>query len=674
MLLQDHVTPDWTKASAPIAQVLNDSSSIHGGTEPTSTIHLPQAAPFSGKLADLLLNTAVEPSNKRRKAEDLEEPSRNISENSVIKLPQLPQLPAKTAKRPRIPPLLQGLHQPPPLPPTGQRFPPITDGVSGFEQDICERVQSVNVTNEARGKGNREYDFTKNEEPRTYNEIREEATSKGRDVLPSPISPVPTIDQVKASQPDARVTGARAVGQNTQSRKRKKWSDQETRDLLLGVSRFGIGSWKKILHCQDFTFEGRTAVDLKDRFRVCCPGEGLKLRKQKQKNVVEGESAQSSRSVVRSTPSAENSNIESPSHEKPQNKDMFAKGAGNVHRMSKPELAKLGIQTPFARNTRRPRQVFNAQDDENLFKGFEKYGAAWHSMRDDKDLGFGSRHPTDLRDRFRIRYPGAYARAGYKLRTKAKNNQENEPEQEVEPNLTAPRKEPSQLRPRSRDRHPPEPIVSIINDTEAAERSFLNSSSARPLTQAHSMIDSAPFFLGDISGSMSADEDGTLVPIVLNRNILQWADANTALMSASTTAHTNNQTLHFDSSSHITIPTDVLHINPLATLKLPSMTHSHPTTNIPPLHSNFPTSSTTNTASAPASRAYGHATLDANNSASAIPSWAPLSKATADQLLRTPNLPTIVFPHVPAASARTTMHNLPTPADLLSGMDLDAEG
>ena len=37
---------------------------------------------------------------------------------------------------------------------------------------------------------------------------------------------------------------------------------------------------------------------------------------------------------------------------------------------------------------------------------------------------------------------------------------------------------------------------------------------------------------------------------------------------------------------------------------------------------------------------------------------------------QTPNLPNIVFPHVPAASARNTVHNLPGPAHLLS-VDLE---
>ncbi len=37
-------------------------------------------------------------------------------------------------------------------------------------------------------------------------------------------------------------------------------------------------------------------------------------------------------------------------------------------------------------------------------------------MREDSELGFRERHPTDLRDRFRLMFPEKYANAGYKLR------------------------------------------------------------------------------------------------------------------------------------------------------------------------------------------------------------------------------------------------------------------
>jgi hypothetical protein len=51
--------------------------------------------------------------------------------------------------------------------------------------------------------------------------------------------------------------------------------------------------------------------------------------------------------------------------------------------------------------------------------------------------------------------------------------------------------------------------------------------------------------------------------------------------------------------------------------------------------------------------------------------WSYLPRTAVDASSRTPNLPTIVFPHVPVTSARTTVHNLPKPADLLSGLDLE---
>ncbi|KAF2452549.1 hypothetical protein BDY21DRAFT_258490, partial [Lineolata rhizophorae] len=49
--------------------------------------------------------------------------------------------------------------------------------------------------------------------------------------------------------------------------KRNKWTEEETACLLKGVARFGIGSWKKILSHADYSFNGRSAIDLKDRFR-----------------------------------------------------------------------------------------------------------------------------------------------------------------------------------------------------------------------------------------------------------------------------------------------------------------------------------------------------------------------------------------------------------------------
>jgi len=83
--------------------------------------------------------------------------------------------------------------------------------------------------------------------------------------------------------------------------------------------------------------------------------------------------------------------------------------------------------------------------------------------------------------------------------------------------------------------------------------------------------------------------------------------------------------------------------NPPASSRLPE-----------PFHHNNPSSGTTTTA--PTTSAFASAST---------------AKQAVNPLLRTPNLPTIVFPHVPASSARSAMHNLPPPADLLSGLEMD---
>jgi hypothetical protein len=188
---------------------------------------------------------------------------------------------------------------------------------------------------------------------------------------------------------------------------------------------------------------------------------------------------------------------------------------------------------------------------------------------------------------------------------------------------------------------------------------------------------------------MPLDKDGPFSPIVLNRNILQWADANTSLMaSPSSNSNANNHAAN-DWSMHITIPNDGVHINPLATLKLPMMAYTNHANNFSQAPNNTGPSYTSNFTSAPSSSVIPRINYSSETASSSIPNvsnmansnsnnnlapWPQPSSKSADSLLRTPNLPTIVFPHVPAASARGTVHNLPTPADLLSGMGMDVDG
>lgn len=54
-------------------------------------------------------------------------------------------------------------------------------------------------------------------------------------------------------------------------KKLRKWTEEETNDLLRGVVKCGIGNWTTILAQPELKFNQRSAANLKDRFRVCCP-------------------------------------------------------------------------------------------------------------------------------------------------------------------------------------------------------------------------------------------------------------------------------------------------------------------------------------------------------------------------------------------------------------------
>lgn len=188
--------PRQGKSAVPIAEVLNVEKA-------------PDTTPKS--LSGILSEEA--PKKKRK-----------VDGNELLTLPKPQPQVKKSTKRQRIPPLLQGLHQPPP---NAGLFPPITG--DGFQASIKDRtvLESPKTTR-----------VTEAERPSQQNEGEDELQAERR----------------KPPASSSRIRG-----------KRRKWTEQETKDLLTGVARFGIGSWKKILQCPDFEFNSRTAVDLKDR-------------------------------------------------------------------------------------------------------------------------------------------------------------------------------------------------------------------------------------------------------------------------------------------------------------------------------------------------------------------------------------------------------------------------
>ncbi|KAK5998732.1 telomere-associated protein 1 [Cladobotryum mycophilum] len=194
---------------------------------------------------------------------------------------------------------------------------------------------------------------------------------------------------------------------------RRKWSDEETNHLLLGVNRHGVGKWTNILEDPDFRFNGRTAGDLKDRFRTCCPDE---LRGNKREG--RHESGSSSRQKAKKGIYSENilidedelSSKEPTASPKGGDSDSAPKKKSRAHRKKMEDLAELGIHGPFKKSHRRERRPFTEQDDREILEGLEFYGPAWTKIQRDTRFHLASRQPTDLRDRVRNKYPVIYQR------------------------------------------------------------------------------------------------------------------------------------------------------------------------------------------------------------------------------------------------------------------------
>ena len=210
------------------------------------------------------------------------------------------------------------LHQLNEPPPSAALFPPITPS-----QEEHERPQSDHTKNHGDG------DVAS----------RTAASGKVRQSKPS-----------KPSQPKRNYT-----------RPRRKWTEAETKDLKDGVAICGLGRWKDILEHPKFHFqEGRTYVDLKDRFRTLYP-----------QNHSERWAEQCG--------------------EKP-------KGLRAGQTAKRKPL--LGIRAPY--------RGWTEQEDTELDKGFGKHGFQWHLIAQDEHLHFNNRSANQIRDRFRRRHPGKY--------------------------------------------------------------------------------------------------------------------------------------------------------------------------------------------------------------------------------------------------------------------------
>lgn len=238
------------------------------------------------------------------------------------------------------------------------------------------------------------------------------------------------VERLQASSAESNKPGKpekanRGKAKRRIGKPRRKWSEDETNNLLLGVNKHGVGKWTSILEDPEYSFNERTAGDLKDRFRTCCPAE---LREQLSHK---DSGSERPRAASRAKPKKGfpienilNENIlvndedlgeerKGPSSVASLNHDSDSagtkKGKGRAHRKNIEDLEELGILAPFKKSERRERRPFTEQDDKEILDGLYEYGPAWTKIQRDTRFNLATRQPTDLRDRVRNKYPDIYA-------------------------------------------------------------------------------------------------------------------------------------------------------------------------------------------------------------------------------------------------------------------------
>jgi hypothetical protein len=227
---------DWHALTSPIYARPSSSSTALPANAPEPS-HAPPPVKKSTKsgvpLAEVLNSISPEVRNNEdinlvflesepRKRRRLDAPSTRI-------LPKPSPSTKKGTKRQRMPPLLPPLLVPLHEPPPDARIIPSIN-TDGFRERLGELPTPT---------------------PESRKQERESAFQAQNERMEKPIMTV-VVKQVK----------------NTKGR--NKWTEEETAHLLRGVARFGIGNWKKILQHSEYKFNGRTAVDLKDRYVYSC--------------------------------------------------------------------------------------------------------------------------------------------------------------------------------------------------------------------------------------------------------------------------------------------------------------------------------------------------------------------------------------------------------------------
>ena len=308
------------------------------GESSTGKVLEVNAAPQTSSIAGRALG-GTSPQSLRKILEDVPDgpqsqssKRRQRTDNNKDEYFQLPHPVKKQKAKQVVPPIIIGLFEPPPN--QAALFPPIAS--SSFHDSHGRN--SLNT-----------------------------GPPKGPKIQIPPEVPSKDIDKLD----DGVNTGLKYV-----TKTRKKWTEEETAQLLLGVQAHGVGNWTKILHDPQYKFDGRKAVDLKDRFRTCCP---IELRGKANHASRAPEKVRDVGSTVLPKPKpaliADNALIDSDgSSTDEKSAPATSKGSqkSRAHRKNLEDLAELGIKEPFKKSGRRERRP-ERQASRTRIGGFDEF-------------------------------------------------------------------------------------------------------------------------------------------------------------------------------------------------------------------------------------------------------------------------------------------------------------
>jgi Myb-like DNA-binding domain len=186
------------------------------------------------------------------------------------------------------------------------------------------------------------------------------------------------------------------------------------------------------------------------------------------------------------------------------------KAAPSLSNKSRSTLVSLGVSEPYfmIKSKRRSRRPFTPTEDEALLKGYAVHGFQWTLIQQDKHLNLSHRRATDLRDRFRTKFPHAYREGG------SVSGKAIVPHQvEVSPGKLNSLVE-------GKEEQPPrgQPLLSDVGSTPNEKRRSTNNADTANLGSGaiSSLPLSAP--VGSLDSSMSAVNAGSAFQFPLDEN------------------------------------------------------------------------------------------------------------------------------------------------------------